>query len=161
MARRPWEGRPREAIGAEEMSRRLSLLFLLAAAVGCGPTAVVAPPVGTVGGRSDPDRVRGLLADIRRRGFALCPGFIHPDATGIAVPVRAGGAVVAAISAVVPNDEHAYSRVAVLMATARGISRTLSPGFSMNENALSSPPDPLACWQPNQRGNGGSGEPSQ
>jgi DNA-binding IclR family transcriptional regulator len=76
---------------------------------------------------TDPHRVRALLADIRRQGFALCAGFIHPDATGIAVPVRAGGAVVAAVSAVVPNDEQAYQRVPVLLAAARGISRVLSP----------------------------------
>jgi DNA-binding IclR family transcriptional regulator len=76
---------------------------------------------------AEPAQLRGLLADIRRQGYALCPGFLHPDAAGIAVPVRAGGAVVAAVSAVVPNDEQAYQRVPLLMAAARGISRVLTP----------------------------------
>jgi len=75
---------------------------------------------------TQPGRVRGMLADIRRRGYALCAGFIHVDATGVAAPVRDGrGAVVAAISTIVPNDGNAYVHVPVLQAAARGIGRTL------------------------------------
>ena len=71
-------------------------------------------------------RVREMLADVRRQGYALCPGFYHLDATGVAVPVRDGsGAVVAAIGAVVPNDGNAYVHVPTLMAAARGIGRGL------------------------------------
>ncbi len=74
-----------------------------------------------------PELVRAMLADIRRQGYALCPGFIHVDATGVAVPVRDGsGAVVAAIGAVVPNDGNAYVHVPALLAAARGIGRTLA-----------------------------------
>ena len=79
------------------------------------------------------DRLRGTLAEIRKAGFALCAGHIHPDATGVAVPVRGAdghngtdGQVVAALSAIVPNDGNAYQQVPVLMAAARGITRTLA-----------------------------------
>jgi DNA-binding IclR family transcriptional regulator len=76
---------------------------------------------------TDPTQVREMLADIRRRGYALCPGFIHLDATGVAVPVRdVSGAVVAAIGAVVPNDGNAYVHVPALLAAARGIGRLLA-----------------------------------
>jgi DNA-binding IclR family transcriptional regulator len=74
-----------------------------------------------------PAQVREMLADIRRQGYALCPGFIHVDAAGVAVPVRAGsGEVVAAIGAVVPNDGNAYLHVPALQAAARGIGRVLA-----------------------------------
>jgi DNA-binding IclR family transcriptional regulator len=73
------------------------------------------------------DRLRGTLAEIRGAGFALCAGHIHQDATGVAVPVRgADNDVVAALSAVVPNDGNSYQQVPVLMAAARGITRTLA-----------------------------------
>lgn len=76
---------------------------------------------------TDAGRLRSLLAEIRRTGYALCPGFIDADATGIAVPLGDGRAqVVAALSVIVPNDEHARARLPVLQAAARGITRTLS-----------------------------------
>jgi Transcriptional regulator len=72
--------------------------------------------------------LRATLADIRRTGFAFCPGHIHEDALGTAVPVRDHrGAVVAALSAIVPNDPDARAVPQVLMAAARGITRTLKP----------------------------------
>jgi DNA-binding IclR family transcriptional regulator len=74
-----------------------------------------------------PDRLRAALADVRRQGFALLPGHVHEDATGIAVPVRNGlQEVVAALSVIVPNDERAPSAVPALMAAARGITRSLA-----------------------------------
>ncbi len=73
--------------------------------------------------------LRAALAGIRRQGFAYCPGHVHEDALGIAVPVRDGrGTVVAALSAIVPNDAEGRSLVPVLRAAARGITRTLSAG---------------------------------
>ncbi len=76
-----------------------------------------------------PDRLRALLADARRQGAAVLPGHLHEDAAGVAVPVRArGGAVVAALSVVVPDDGSAHVRVPLLQAVARGIGRTLSGG---------------------------------
>jgi DNA-binding IclR family transcriptional regulator len=73
------------------------------------------------------DRLRALLADVRRQGFAQLNGHVHENATGIAVPVRdRAGAVIAALSAIVPNDGQAHTRVPALMAAARGVSRTLA-----------------------------------
>src|SRR3954462_8892190 len=74
-----------------------------------------------------PDRLRALLADVRRQGFAVLAGHVHEDATGVAVPVRGrDGEVVAALSAIVPNDGQAHTRVPALLAAARGITRTLA-----------------------------------
>jgi DNA-binding IclR family transcriptional regulator len=76
---------------------------------------------------TSPDRLRALLADVRRQGFAQLNGHVHEDATGIAVPVRdRAGAVVAALSAIVPNDGQGHTRVPALMAAARGVTRTLA-----------------------------------
>jgi DNA-binding IclR family transcriptional regulator len=73
-----------------------------------------------------PDRLRTALEQVRRRGYALLAGHVHPDATGIAVPVRNGlGEVAAALSVIVPNDARAVSAVPALLATARGIGRSL------------------------------------
>jgi DNA-binding IclR family transcriptional regulator len=75
---------------------------------------------------TDPDRLATTLEQVRRQGYALLPGHVHPDATGIAVPVRNGlGEVVAALSVIVPNDARAVSAVPALLAAARGIGRAL------------------------------------
>jgi DNA-binding IclR family transcriptional regulator len=74
-----------------------------------------------------PGPLRALLAEVRKQGFVVCPGFIHPDATGIAVPVRtADRQVVAALSIVVPNDDRARGHLATLTAAARRIERRLA-----------------------------------
>jgi len=78
-----------------------------------------------------PGRLRRALADIRRDGYAHCPGFIHAEALGVAVPVTDGSrAVVAAVAVIVPNDpaDPGAGRAVVpaLRAAARGISRSLS-----------------------------------
>jgi DNA-binding IclR family transcriptional regulator len=71
--------------------------------------------------------LRSLLADVRKQGFALCPGHIHPDATGIAVPIRnVDRQVVAAVSVIVPNDARARSHVFTLTAAARQIGERLA-----------------------------------
>jgi len=75
---------------------------------------------------TEPDRLAATLEQVRRQGYALLPGHVHPDATGIAVPVRdALGEVVAALSVIVPNDARAVSAVPALLAAARGIERSL------------------------------------
>lgn len=72
------------------------------------------------------DRLRALIEEVRRKGYALLAGHVHSDATGIAVPVRDGlGEVVAALSVIVPNDERAVSAVPALLAAARGVGRSL------------------------------------
>jgi DNA-binding IclR family transcriptional regulator len=82
-------------------------------------------PVTPAGFRS-PDRLRAALAQVRRTQAAVLDGHQHPDVTGVAVPVRGGdGEVVAALSVIVPNDGRGGSLVPLLLATARGIARTL------------------------------------
>ena len=74
-----------------------------------------------------PELLRAALADTRRRGYALLPGHVHEEATGVAVPVRdALGDVVAALSVIVPNDGRAPAVVPVLIAAARGMGRALT-----------------------------------
>ncbi len=75
---------------------------------------------------TDPDRLAATLEQVRRQGYALLPGHVHPDATGVAVPIRNGlGEVVAALSVIVPNDGRAVSAVPALLAAARGVERSL------------------------------------
>ncbi|SEF23553.1 DNA-binding transcriptional regulator, IclR family [Amycolatopsis pretoriensis] len=74
-----------------------------------------------------PDGLERAWAAVRRQGYALLPGHVHEDATGIAVPVRdALNDVVAALSIIVPNDDHAHAGIPALLAAARGVTRTLS-----------------------------------
>ncbi|GAA1402939.1 IclR family transcriptional regulator [Pseudonocardia kongjuensis] len=76
-----------------------------------------------------PEALREALAAVRRTGYAVLPGHLHPDAAGVAVPVRGAlNEVVAALSVIVPNDGRAHGHVPVLLAAARGIGRTLSAG---------------------------------
>lgn len=75
---------------------------------------------------TEPGRLRRCLAGIRRDGFVVCPGYLHRAATGIAVPVRDhAGAVVAALSVIVPNDASAQGRVSVVAGAARRLERRL------------------------------------
>lgn len=79
-----------------------------------------------------PQRLRTVLAEVRREGHASCAGHVHEDALGLAVPVRAragaaGGKapVVAALSAIVPVGTDGRAVIGVLTAASRGISRVL------------------------------------
>lgn len=75
---------------------------------------------------STPSQLRAALADVRRQGFAFLAGHLHPEATGMAVPVRdPAGNVVAALAIVVPNNETASSQLAVLQAASRVVSRAM------------------------------------
>jgi DNA-binding IclR family transcriptional regulator len=76
---------------------------------------------------TDPARLRGLLADIRRTGSALSDRQITEDALSVAAPVRdRRGTVVAAVSVVVHADTaHVPSLVPLTRLAARGISRAL------------------------------------
>jgi DNA-binding IclR family transcriptional regulator len=76
---------------------------------------------------TDPDRLRALLADARRQGAVVLLGHFHEEAAGVAVPVRdRHGAVLAALSVIVPDDGQAHLRVPLLLAAARGIGRALA-----------------------------------
>ncbi|MFE4452861.1 IclR family transcriptional regulator [Streptomyces sp. NPDC056796] len=76
---------------------------------------------------TDPVRLRSLLAQVRREGFAVAAQMISQAGTGIAAPVRGGdGDVVAALSVVVPAaDPGPRALVPALLAAARGISRAM------------------------------------
>ena len=85
------------------------------------------PPTGAA--FSTPQQLRAALADVRRQQSAVLAGHQHGDATGVAVPVRDGrGEVVAALSVIVPNDGRGAALVPVLLAAARGITRSLTAG---------------------------------
>ncbi|TDC44682.1 IclR family transcriptional regulator [Actinomadura sp. KC345] len=86
-----------------------------------GPLPTYTPR--TIGGER---ALRAELAEVRRRGFAFCPGHIHPDATGIAVPVRQHGQVVAALGLVVPNDDAAWTLTRPLQLAGLALSRALT-----------------------------------
>ncbi len=90
--------------------------------------AVLAEPLAayTEATVTDPRRLRRILAEVRKQGFAFCPGHIRAEATGIAVPIRSpAGEVVAALSVVVPNDENARAVVPLLLASGRTVSLSL------------------------------------
>ena len=73
------------------------------------------------------DRLRSVLAEIRRTGFAVCDGHLTEDALAVAAPVRGPrDAVVAAVSVVVPSHPGAeIPLIPAIVAAARGISRNL------------------------------------
>jgi DNA-binding IclR family transcriptional regulator len=104
-------------------------LVLLAAAppevlerVLAAPLAGLAP--GTL---TDPAALRRKLAEVRRLGFAVAPGSVEAVSTGIAVPLRDHGSVVAALGVVLPREGVDEQRaVGVLRAAAREIEETLT-----------------------------------
>lgn len=67
------------------------------------------------------------MGEVRRTGVAVAHGWIHPEATGLAVPIRGvDGQVLAALSLVVPRESSLVtSAVPALQATAHGIARTV------------------------------------
>jgi DNA-binding IclR family transcriptional regulator len=77
----------------------------------------------------DPVRLREMLADVRRNGYAVSDGQVTTDALSVAAPIfRKDGAVVAAVSLVVRADSAQPAALAPLVqAAARGISRSLKP----------------------------------
>lgn len=72
-------------------------------------------------------QLQKVLLDIRRRGHMTTPGYIHPDATSVAVPIKGVlGGTVAAISAIVPTASPREARVLeVLLPTSAAITRAL------------------------------------
>jgi len=86
-----------------------------------GPLRAVAPETVT-----DPAQLRRLLGDIRRTGFVIAPGSVERVSTGIAVPVRDAGEVVAALSVVLPREAPTGPALEALRAAARGVEQTLA-----------------------------------
>ena len=87
-------------------------------------------------------QLRAVLAEVRRQGYAYCPGYVHPDVLGIAAPVRdARGEVVAALAVIVPNEPGASSVLSAVRAAARGASRALEAA-----EALGHRQEPAGPW---------------
>jgi DNA-binding IclR family transcriptional regulator len=81
---------------------------------------------------TDPRRLRRLLADVRRRGYAVSSRQVTMDAVSIAAPIFGPGqTVVASVSLVVQADTARPRTLApVVQAAARGISRALGAQLS-------------------------------
>jgi DNA-binding IclR family transcriptional regulator len=77
---------------------------------------------------ADRRRLRAVLAEVRRRGYAVSDGQVTLDALSVAAPVRdPDGTVIAALSIVVRAGSAVPSSLAPAVVTAaRGISRALS-----------------------------------
>lgn len=125
---------PGAVINFTRVAGRLSLpssssgLLLLAYAPPAQQARILAKPLEVFTERtiSSPSELRAALAEVRRQGYAFLAGHIHPDATGIAVPIRdPQGKVVAALSGIVPNDDAARSRIPVFRAASGAISRAM------------------------------------
>jgi DNA-binding IclR family transcriptional regulator len=99
------------AFGAHELQERIL----------AGPLAPVTRETIT-----DAGILRRKLAEVRRLGHVVAPGYIEAVSTGVAVPVRdETGAVIAALSAVLPRDAHVDVALFELHAAARDIERAL------------------------------------
>ncbi|MGN8554142.1 UNVERIFIED_CONTAM: IclR family transcriptional regulator [Microbacterium sp. SLM126] len=85
-----------------------------------GPLRALAPETVT-----DPALLRRLLADVRRAGLVIAPGSVEAVSTGVAVPVRDAGEVIAALSVVLPRDTAPDAAIAALRAAAAGTEATL------------------------------------
>ncbi|MBT2523477.1 IclR family transcriptional regulator [Arthrobacter sp. ISL-28] len=104
-------------------------LLLLAYASPAQQERIIARPLKVYTDKtiSTPSQLRSALAEVRRQGYAFLAGHIHPAATGIAVPVRdPAGNTVAALAIILPNDETARSRIAVLQAASAAVSRAMA-----------------------------------
>jgi len=76
---------------------------------------------------TDPARLRAQLETIRARDVVVSPGTVSTVSTGVAVPVRDRGTVVAALSVVLPRDSGRENQaVEVLSAAATAISAALA-----------------------------------
>jgi DNA-binding IclR family transcriptional regulator len=116
--------------GRLPLSTSSSGLVLLAHAPYTVQERVLAGPLHPVtsAGLRTPAQLRAQLAEVRRTQSAVLAGHQHPDATGVAVPVRDDrGDVVAALSVIVPNDGRGAELVPLLLSAARGITRALRP----------------------------------
>lgn len=74
----------------------------------------------------DPGEVRRRLAAVRRLGYASAPGSVEAVSTGVAVPIRDRGVVVAALGVVLPRGDEDDRVVGVLRAAAAEIEKSLA-----------------------------------
>ena len=74
---------------------------------------------------ADAETLRALLTSVRRRGYVVAPGSIEAVSTGVAVPVRDHGEVVAALSVVLPRETPPTPAINALLTAARAIEQDL------------------------------------
>ncbi len=100
------------AFGPDELRRRVL----------AGPLVAQAPETIT-----DAGVLSRVLEDIRRVGYVVAPGSIESVSTGIATPIRdARGAVIAALSVVLPRDSPTSGPLDELRRASAGISASLT-----------------------------------
>lgn len=85
-----------------------------------GPLRAVSPETVT-----DAARLRRLLAEVRRTGVVVAPGSVEAVSTGVAVPVRDAGTVVAALSVVLPRETPPEPAISALRDAAAAIEADL------------------------------------
>ncbi len=104
-------------------------LVLLAHADNALQEAVLSQPLKRFTAKtiSVPERLRRVLAEVRRDGYAVSDGQIELHALSVAAPIYDGkDAVIASLSVVVPSEgTDPRSLVPAVRAAARGISRAL------------------------------------
>lgn len=102
-------------------------LVLLAHAPAGLRTSILSSPLRAVSPETvtDPRELERLIAQIRREGVAIAPGYIQSVSTGVAVPLRHEGEVVAALSVVLPRDAAPGAAVAALREAAAATERDL------------------------------------
>ena len=88
---------------------------------------VLAQPLQAVGPMTvtDPEVLRRILANAYRAGYVIAPGSIEAVATGVAVPIRGDGVVIAALSAVLPREAPIESALMALRDAATRIEADL------------------------------------
>jgi DNA-binding IclR family transcriptional regulator len=74
---------------------------------------------------TDAARLRRLLADVRRTGVVIAPGSVEAVSTGVAVPIRDAGTVVAALSVVLPRETPPEPAIAALRDAAAAVEAAL------------------------------------
>lgn len=84
---------------------------------------VLAAPLQSVGPGTITDTkiLRRVISEIRRLGFVVAPGSIEAVSTGIAVPIREAGVVIAALSVVLPRNTATEPAQRALVDAARAI----------------------------------------
>lgn len=85
----------------------------------------------------DGDELRAVLRRVRSSGYAVTDGYIHVASRGVAVPVYGPqGAVYAALSVVIPNDERPVTpEIELLRAAAAGITRALEEAYAPGDGS--------------------------
>lgn len=102
-------------------------LVLLAHADPAVRIKVLTGPLRALSPETVTDRVvlESLLRRIRRQGFVIAAGTIETVSTGVAVPIRDRGSVVAALSCILPRTTETATALTTLRAAAKGIEADL------------------------------------